>query len=327
MHHHRPDDAHHLLRCLSLVTVVLLPLTSTAAAPAGLHREVYEMGTRLSLELDGMPAEELGRAAEAAIRECERIEAACSTWRADSAWSRLNDSHGAEQTLGREWVTLLSTVLDWTRRTEGTFDPVLGALIRTWNTRHGGRTPTPAELRTAREASGARLLQLDPARGTARLTHPAAALEEGGFIKGYALDRMAQVLRAAGVKQGVLDFGGQLLAFGAPSPAAIAAPDDRHRPALELKLDGASLSTSGTSEHGRHILDPRTGDRSPAWGSVSVIAADGLTADILSTALYVLGPDQGLRWAEAHQVAALFQRPGAAAIASTAFAALTRSRP
>jgi thiamine biosynthesis lipoprotein len=75
------------------------------------------------------------------------------------------------------------------------------------------------------------------------------------------------------------------------------------------------VATSGTSERwaqvdGRrlgHILDPRTGRPAPAWGSVTVVHPDPLVADILSTALYVMGPDEGLRWLDDHPgIAALF---------------------
>jgi thiamine biosynthesis lipoprotein len=121
---------------------------------------------------------------------------------------------------------------------------------------------------------------------------------------------MAGLLAAAGVRDALLDFGGQLLLLGRPRTVALAAPDDRHRVTLSFLLRAGSLSSSGTSEHGRHILDPHSGLRSPAWGSVSVVAADGLTADVLSTALFVLGPERGLAWANAHEVAAVFQRPG-----------------
>ena len=302
--------------------LALLAATVSQAAEPTLRREVYAMGTRLTLEVEGLSQDELNRATEAALHECERIEAACSTWRPDSTWSRFNDAQGAEFALGAEWVQLLSTVLEWNQKTEGAFDPVLGPLIRTWGTRTGGRVPSAQELQSARDASGARLLVLDRAKGTAHFTRADAALEEGGFIKGYALERMAQLLRQAGVRSGLLDFGGQLLAFGPGRRASIAAPEERHRPAFELDLHEASLSTSGTSEHGRHILDPRTGEPSAAWGSTSVVAADGLTADILSTALYVLGPERGFTWAEAHQVAALFQRPHRPALATRAFRAL-----
>jgi len=297
-------------------------LAAGAPTTARLERSVYAMGTQLRLEVEG-PSEEVLRAAtEAAIRESERIEAACSTWREDSAWSRLNAAGGAQVALDGEWISLLGTILAWNRTTEGAFDPVLGALIRSWGLRKGGRTPSAAELQAAREASGASLLVLDPGRGLARLRHPHAAVEEGGFLKGYALDRMAVVLRRAGVQAALLDFGGQLLAFGRPRSASLAAPDDRQKRTLEVELRQGSLSSSGTSEHGRHILDPSTGERCPAWGSTSVLASEGLAADVLSTALYVLGPERGLAWANRHHVAAVFQRPGQPPLLTERFRAL-----
>jgi thiamine biosynthesis lipoprotein len=296
--------------------VVLVSALAAGAAwaadpvPARLERSVYAMGTRLSIEAEGPSPEALQQATEAAFRESERIEAACSTWRPDSSWSRLNQARGAERPLDREWLELLSTVLTWTRRTDGAFDPVLGALLSAWGIRTGGRTPSADELARARAASGAALLTLDLQRGLARLGHPDAALDEGGFLKGYALDRMARALEAGGVRDALLDFGGQLLVIGRPRAVSLSAPDDRHRATLGFVLHPGSLSSSGTSEHGRHILDPHTGRRSPAWGSVSVVAADGLTADILSTALYVMGPERGRAWADAHDVEAVFQQPG-----------------
>jgi thiamine biosynthesis lipoprotein len=297
---------------LALIPALLVAGAAGASGPAlaRLERNVYAMGTRLSIDAEGPSEETLRSATEAAFRESERIEAACSTWRADSSWSRLNRAHGAEVPLDREWLELLSTILGWNRKTDGAFDPVLGALLQAWGTRTGGRTPSTEELARARAASGARLLSLDLGRGVARLEHPDAAVEEGGFLKGYALDRMARVLLAAGVRDALLDFGGQLLVIGRPRSVSLAAPEDRRRATLSFVLGPGSLSSSGTSEHGRHILDPRSGVPSPAWGSASVVAPDGLTADVLSTALYVMGPERGRAWAEEHHVAAVFQRPG-----------------
>jgi thiamine biosynthesis lipoprotein len=85
----------------------------------------------------------------------------------------------------------------------------------------------------------------------------------------------------------------------------IAHPTQRARPAAWLRLRKGSVSTSSQSERfvragGRrigHVLDPRTGQPVPAWGSVSVVADDPTVADVASTALLVLGPDSGLQWA------------------------------
>jgi thiamine biosynthesis lipoprotein len=266
-----------------------------------LDRTVLAMGTELRLHLAGPGS--VAASSEAALAETVRIEAACSTWNPATSWSRLNASGGIPVVLDREWIDLLAQMKVWQARTGGAFDPVLMALMRTWGIRQGGISPTPMACAEARRASGAALLELDEKAGTARLTHPAAGVEEGGFLKGYALDRMRQV---AGTPDGLLDFGGQLLAWGQPVTVSIADPRERQLPRLSFRLKNASLSSSGTSERGRHILDPRTGEPCPAWGSAAVVAPDALTADVLSTALYVMGPDAGLAWAERQGLAAAF---------------------
>lgn len=286
---------------------MFVPMPSPSLLPVlavvlGLDRAVLAMGTQLKVHLEGVGAS--GAASEAALREAARIEAACSTWDPDSLWSRLNRAGGRAVPLDAEWLDLLAEAQAWQICTEGAFDPVMGAPMRLWGVREGShRQPPAAEVERASQASGAGLLVLDRKAGTARLLDPAAAVEEGGFLKGYALDRMRA---ASGAPVGLLDFGGQLLAWGRPVEVAIADPRDRLRPRLSLVLKDASLSCSGTSERGRHILDPRTGRPCPAWGSVAVVAPEGLTADILSTALYVLGPERGLAWADRHSTAAAF---------------------
>lgn len=287
------------------------------AAAAFLDRKVLAMGTELRLHLEGTG--DLGRASEAALGESARIEAACSTWNPASAWSRLNAARGAWVPLAPEWLDLLAQIKGWTQRTEGAFDPVLMALLQAWDIRQGGRVPALDALAAARRASGQALLELDRQQGLARLLNPAAGVEEGGFLKGYALDAMR---RTAAVTSGWIDFGGQVLAWGRPFNVDIADPQDRQKTRCTLVLVEASLSCSGTSERGRHILDPRTGEPCPAWGSTAVVATDALSADVLSTALYVLGADAGLAWAEAHATAAAFLLNDGSVRMTTAFRAL-----
>jgi len=296
----------------------LLPLLPVLSVALGVDRTVLAMGTQLRIHLEG--AGNLEQGSEVALREAARIETACSTWDPASPWSRVNAAAGRPVPLEAEWLDLLAEAQAWQVCTEGAFDPMVGALMRAWAVRQGGhRHPTEVELERARRATGSGLLVLDRKAGTARLLDPEAALEEGGFLKGYALDRMRVV---AATPSGLLDFGGQLLAWGRPVEAAVADPRDRQRPRLAIPLKDASLSSSGTSERGRHILDPRTGEPCPAWGSVAVVASEGLTADILSTALYVLGPERGLAWAERHGTAAAFLLNDGTIRQSAAFRAL-----
>ena len=119
----------------------------------------------------------------------------------------------------------------------------------------------------------------------------------------------------------MVDLGGQIavsreLPTGA-WPIVIAHPTRRVEAALEIILDGGSLATSGASERSRdveggvvsHIFDPRTGRPLYRPESVTVWHEDALAADILSTALYVLGPGEGLRYANERGLAALFLVP------------------
>ena len=275
-----------------------------APAPAlrvpapSLDREALSMGTRLRVRLEG-PGD-LAAASEAAIAEADRIEQACSTWRPDSAWSRLNATGHAE--LDPEWAALLARAKAWSPRMGSAFDPVLGRLVAAWGARAGGRIPTGPELEDARRASGAAHLVID---GNAVHLTDGAWIEEGGFVKGYALDRMRALLEAAGVRSGCLDFGGQILVWGRARAVTIADPKDRARPRLALRLKDASLACSSDAVRGLHLLDPRTGRPCAAWGEVAVVAPSAFAADVLSK-LYVLGPGRGLAWAETHGVAAAF---------------------
>lgn len=264
--------------------------------PAPGERTLLAMGTVLTLRMPSGSG-----TLEPALAEVMALEERCSTWRPESLWSRLNA--GEAVVLPPEDRALLVKVVELSRRTNGAFDPLLGRLIQAWGLRSGGRVPSEPELAEARAAAGVDHLQGLPGGVTLR---GGAWLEEGGFLKGHALDRLAARLRHGGARAGLLDFGGQLLAWGPAQSVDVADPKDRQLPRLTVDLRNASLSTSGTSERGRHILDPHTGRLSESWGSVAVVRPTGLEADILSTALYVMGPDRGSAWAEAHGVAAAF---------------------
>ena len=137
-------------------------------------------------------------------------------------------------------------------------------------------------LAGAREAAYARFSQLGRmgppmiANALSKIRSGDAPIEEGGFGKGYALDRM--MTKIAG--DAVINFGGQIIVRGT-APVTIADPRHRDRALVALTLHDASLSTSSGSEktfivNGRqftHIIDPRTGEALPPRGSVSVIAS------------------------------------------------------
>ena len=147
------------------------------------------------------------------------------------------------------------------------------------------------------------------------------AFDAGGFGKGEALDRARTLALARHIEHWMVNLGGQVMVSGRPPDGSVwrvsvAHPSDRDVPAVSVVLTEGSLATSGGERDvytGRrrlgHIIDPRTGHPVSRAGSVTVWHSRGLVADVLSTALYVMGVEEGLSWAERNQVAACFLIP------------------
>lgn len=270
-------------------------------------RHLAAMGTALSLTVSAPTRDTALLASEAGVREIERIEALLSTWRDDTPLARVNAAApGVATSVSPELFTLLKRVFEWTARTGGAFDATVAPLVRTWGLRNGGHVPDSAELLAARRVTGPSLFSFEESSSSVSRRDALAGIDEGAWGKGWALDKAAAAMREAGATSSVLDLGGQILAFGEETSVDVADPLERSRTVATLRLKDASASTSGNSERGLvvsgrrigHLLDPRTGEPASDFGSVTVVAKDGLTADVLSTAFFVLGPGDGMALSE-----------------------------
>jgi len=278
------------------------------------------MGTDFEIWLvaDSSPAGELF---EFAFAEIDRIDASLSSYRATSEISRINRQAPVEPvTTDPETFGILRRSLEYSARTAGAFDITVGQLMRAWGFfRDQGRYPTDAELERARKRTGWEQVELDPGRRTVRFRRSGILLDLGASGKGYALDRVAALLRASGVDAVLLGAGqSTYVAVGSP-PGAMAwrvnvpDPNDRSLTASSIGLCDAALSTSGSYEKffaigGKtycHIVDPRTGR--PVTGMLQATArvCSGEESDMLATAAFVTGtagaadlidegPDRGL---------------------------------
>lgn len=305
------------LLALAALVAATVPLRAVTP-PAELARTVYLMGTRATLVTFDQDRERGLARLERLLESLERTEAELSTWKPGSAVSRLNRTPvGAPVTLAPALCAVFRQLDYWTRETSGAFDPAIGALAQAWGLHDDEpRVPGAGELRSARARAGWDRLGFDAGRCT--MTRRAAVtIDVGAFGKGEALDRVAADLEGDEAPW-LADLGGQVGVRGAPPSGSwrvdIAHPADRARPVLHVDLTSGGLATSGGSERdaaidGRrigHILDPRTGVPALFTGSVTVWHEAGLAADVLSTALYVMGPDDGLPWAQARGIAACF---------------------
>ena len=126
-------------------------------------------------------------------------------------------------------------------------------------------------------------------------------LDPSGYVKGWATDRAADVLRRAGATSFAVNVGGDIVCVGEPAPGVpwrigVRHPDDAFRLALVVGLRDRAIATSGLYERGGHVTDPRTGVAPTTWRSVSVLAADLTTADAVATAALAMG-QTGPEWA------------------------------
>jgi thiamine biosynthesis lipoprotein len=130
-------------------------------------------------------------------------------------------------------------------------------------------------------------------------------LETSGYVKGWAIQRAAELLEARGARNFCVNAGGDLVVRGVPEPDAgvrggwrigIRHPDDPTKLARVLELSGTwAVATSGTYERGAHIIDPRDGTPADSIRSVTVIGSDLTLVDVYATALFVMGVE-GLTW-------------------------------
>ncbi|MBN4047978.1 FAD:protein FMN transferase [bacterium AH-315-O15] len=313
------------MRRVALKRVALIVLAGCATlsaqdAPAVfVSRDVYLMGTRARLSTYAATRDSGLATLESALEVIEDAEEELSTWRQLSQISALN-RHPVDEpwTATPRLCRMFRDVWEWHRATDGAFDPAIGRLLAAWDIHGEGVVPSSKTRARALASSGMALLAFD--RGRCTLTRRAdVAIDVGAFGKGEALDRVAAAL---GDGPWMIDIGGQIAIGGRVPragawPIAIADPHQRDRPVVHVKMTTGSISTSAGSERDLvvkrervgHVLDPRTGRPATFDGSVTVWHERSIAADALSTALYVMGPEDGLRWAEARGVAACYLIP------------------
>ena len=286
--------------------------------PIRVERTVFLMGTFGTFATETVDRQAGLAKLERMVRIIEGTDAELSTWRDDSVLSAVNGQPvGRPLPVPASICGLLSRVAVWHAATGGAFDPAVGRLIEAWDLRGEGREPDDGEALAALAASGFDKLVLDADACTVT-RRSAVTLDAGGFGKGEALDRVREAERD---RRGawLIDFGGQVAVSGeasdGPWRVGVAHPARRHTAVLELSLAAGSIATSGGSERGLgledgrrigHIVDPRNGRPVNRTGSVTVWHESAFVADVLSTAMYVMGQDEGIAWAAPRGIAACY---------------------
>ena len=264
----------------------------------------YLMDTFLSIEAFHSDEDRAKKAVEDAFREAARIESVLSRFREDSQIYRINNySFGKSCVITKELANLISTCIEFSRKTGGAFDITVAPLMELWaNAAKQNIIPLPNEISALLQNTGYENIILDSESSTIVFTKPLLRIDFGAVGKGYALDRMAEILKEDRIENARLDFGGHLYymnsqgyegeAVGIRNPLY---PDEAIK---AVTIKNQSISTSANYEKnfnvlGRtysHLINPCTGQPVETDVlSVSVISDSGLVSDILSTAVFILG--------------------------------------
>jgi thiamine biosynthesis lipoprotein len=240
----------------------------------------------------------------------DQLESQLTVYRDDSEISLINrDAREQSVEVEPRLFALLERAAQIHRDTGGAYDITSGPLSKAWGFyRREGKMPSDAEIAETLTVVGMQHLQFDAGRQTVQFDRPGVEINLGSIGKGYALDRLAELLRGAGIDNFLLHGGNSSVLAAGPNTATTGEPAGwwiglRHplRPEKRLgqiRLRNRAVGTSGSGtqffiHEGRrlgHILDPRTGRPAEGTLSVTVAAATGADADALATALYVLGP-------------------------------------
>lgn len=292
---------------------------------------IYELngdaiGTTFSIKIaDQSGSFDLNTIAQRIGETIAEVDESMSTWREDSELSVFNSNPSDDWfPVSQSLCDIVSRSLEMSLRTDGAFDVTVGPLVNLWGFGPaGGRVEPPgdAEIDKVAASVGFDLLQADCSIPALRKEAPAVYVDLSAIAKGYAVDRIAGVLDEARITNYLVEIGGELRARGQNAKQqdwaiAIETPTPGRRAVQSIvPLSDAAMATSGDYrnffEHGgrvySHSIDPRTArpvEHSAA--SVTVVADTAEYADSLATALLVLGPEEGLAFADNDNIAALF---------------------
>lgn len=265
------------------------------------------MGTEVSVCL-WHEDEVVGRSiVDLVFAETERIDRLMSTYKEDSVISAINRGAAeAPVVAGDELFQLIRRSLDISVLTRGAFDITYDSVGQHYDFRNRQR-PDAETIEAERKLIDFRFVELDQAAGTVSFREQGVRINLGGIAKGYVVERGISILRSHGVEHGIVTAGGDSRLLGdrrgQPWMVGIRDPRKDGQVAISVPLEDEAISTSGDYERFfdendvryHHIIQPSTGEPAAGVHSATVIGPDAVITDALSTSVFVMGVDQGLR--------------------------------
>ena len=313
-------------RLALVLATVLLGGCNQASRLAAFELTGATMGTRFSVTLVAPPDDLEKDALQADIETLlASIEQRTSTYLDQSEISTFNASASTDWIkVSRELCEIVADSLAISRRVGGAFDVTAGPLVNLWGFGPDdlrAEPPSDEDIATARERVGYRKLHTDCSRPVLRKDHPDLYVDLSAYAKGYAVDRIADLLRDRGVANFLVEIGGELRMQGhnaSTNSWTIAVENplaDGGTVHSVLQLTDAAVATSGdyhnyfdyAGQRYSHVIDTRLGGPvSHPLASVTVVSESTAFADAMATALFAMGPEEGFEFARRDGLAVFF---------------------
>jgi thiamine biosynthesis lipoprotein len=286
---------------------LILILIPHSTYPSNLYKfHQVAMGTAIEITLVGDNEEAANKAALRAFQEIKRIEQLMSPWIESGDVFRINQSSGKERVkISRETLEVIKKAQEISALSDGRFDITVGPLVELWRKAREKKIPPFAE--EVKEKLGLvnfKNIAIDR-EGKVFLKKKGMAIDLGAIAKGYAVDRAFELLQSLGYKNVLVNAGGDLRVGGLknkqPWSIGIQHPRESKNFLARISVSDMAVATSGDYERffiyeGKryhHIFNPQNGFPTDDCQSVTVLCKEGMMADALATAVFVLGPEKG----------------------------------
>ncbi|HOV94665.1 MAG TPA: FAD:protein FMN transferase [Spirochaetales bacterium] len=279
---------------------------------AEVNRSDFVLGTVCSISITSGGTEKILDEAFARLRE---IENRMSANKEGTEIAAINEASGKKPvTVTPDTFYVISKALEYAQKTNGAFDPTVEPLVKLWNIgSEDAKVPPLSKIKSALALIDYKKVQMDPDKLTVYLPVPGMRLDLGAIAKGYAADEIEKIMVANKVKSAIIDLGGNVFVYGkkkdgTPWRVGIQNPYSDRGEYIGLVTGGQmTVVTSGVYEryfieNGKryhHILDTKTGfPVDNGLISVSIVTESSIDADALSTSVFALGLDKGMKLVE-----------------------------
>lgn len=269
------------------------------------------MDTIVSVTVVTDSREAAEKAVEKTFAEIGRFGDLINFYSDTSELSQINRNAGIRAVrVSPETLDIIEKAVYTAERSGGAFDPTIGPIVALWDFLHK-KKPTEMEIRRALPLVNYKDILIDRAEATVYLKRKGMMLDLGGIAKGYAADLAVDLLKKEGILSGLVSIAGDIRTFGMKpdkSPWTIGLKNPRQESGKDeiiakIRLKDQAISTAGDYERfflgdGKryhHLLDPKTGYPAELSRSVSVIARKGVISDGFDNAVFILGPEKGMK--------------------------------